>query len=53
MPPIGKSFASLGRGLGEKHLVVNGVAWRPVSHAGAGEKGDESKNWMLRQPVKK
>ena len=31
----GKSSASLGRGLGEKHLVTNGVAWRLESHTGA------------------
>ena len=23
------------RGLGEKHLVTTGVAWRPVRHTGA------------------
>ena len=40
-------------GLGEKHLVTNSVTLRSVSHTGAGEKGGESKNWMLRQPVKK
>ena len=40
-------------GLGEKHLVTNGVAWHPINHTGAGENGGQSKYWMLRQPVKK
>ena len=37
--PLGKSSASLGRGLGEKHLMTNGVAWRPVNHTGAAQWG--------------
>ena len=35
--PLGKSSASLGRGLGEKHLVTNDVAWHPVSGTGAAQ----------------
>ena len=32
LPPPGKSSASLGKGLGKKHLVTTGMAWCPVSH---------------------
>ena len=51
--------------MGGKYLVTNGASWRPASHTGAAQWGvgnqrwpdlrsrDESKNWMLRQPVRK
>ena len=45
LPPLGKSSASLGRGLGERHLVTNGVAWRPVSHTGAAQWVVGSQRW--------
>ena len=50
---------SLGRGLDEKRLVTNDMAWRPVSHAGAAQLGvgsqmrPESKNLMPMPFVKR
>ena len=32
LPPPEKSSASLGDYKDKKHLVTNGMAWRPVSH---------------------
>ena len=34
LPPPEKSSASLGDNKDKKHLVTNGIAWRPVSHRG-------------------
>ena len=34
-------------GLGENHLVINGVTWRPANHTGAGEKGMNQKTGCL------
>ena len=67
LPPPKNSSASLGKGYGGKHLVMNGVAWCLVSQhlcctvssrlVWAASltvlgKGGELKNWMLEQPVK-
>ena len=35
LPPLGKSSASISKGWGGRHLVINGVASPPVSHARA------------------
>ena len=46
-PPIGKSTASLGKA--SRHLVINGIAWCPVSHASATQWGvgnQRSPNWL-------
>ena len=37
LPPLGKSYASLGKGLGENHLVTSGVAWHLISHTGVAQ----------------
>ena len=33
------------KGLGEKCLVTNGVAWHPVNHTGAAESWVDNQRW--------